>query len=251
MTPDQAEKIIYESLLHTPGTRGEYFQQKQRESSHSSLVFCREINEALIRVRDYVNSIDYLHWREDRNGQRVYDKNCIQIRNERGEQIYLLTHENINEIFEPLREYCLIVFRALDELEEQRTKELEGENTGLRYLSWRGTNKQKEQLFNRLIEARFIDQETEFKTFEAIFSGSEIVRPFHRVTWIKTNPKGGAHKAALREFLTLLLGKFNEKVVPFCFIDEQGNPIKLSKPKIIEPSNYFIELETIITGLKT
>ncbi len=83
-----------------------------------------------------------------------------------------------------------------------------------------------------------------------IFSGGDIDVNLNRVTWICENRKGSANKTALREFLTLLLGEFQVKIVPFCFIDKNQKPISLNKPKRTDYSNYYSDLEQIINRVK-
>jgi hypothetical protein len=115
--------------------------------------------------------------------------------------------------------------------------------------SWTASQAQKEALWEALKGAGYIDKGTTKEAFTAIFSGSEIDINLLPVTWICKNRKGTVNKTALREFLTLLLGKFQEKIVPLCFIDINKYPISLNKPKKNEYSTYLIKLEDIIDSV--
>jgi len=131
------------------------------------------------------------------------------------------------------------------------TEILKGESVGIeKSFFWTGSQAQLEALCEALKSAGYIHPATTNKVFAAIFSGIEIDANFHQVTWIKKNPKGTTHKTALREFLTLLLGKFPGKTVPLCFMDINKSPISLNKPKKGEYSNYCGELEEIIDRVK-
>lgn len=116
--------------------------------------------------------------------------------------------------------------------------------------SWTGSPKQLEALCQALKDAGYIDPKTTKEAFIAIFSGIDIDINFKRVTWICVNRKGTVNKTALREFLNLLMDKFQKNTVPLCFVDKLGNPISLNKPKNNEYSNYYTELSEIVQKVK-
>lgn len=115
---------------------------------------------------------------------------------------------------------------------------------------WDGTEKQFKALCEGLINEKFIDQGTTPEDIKMIFSGIKLKRDLHKVKWICKNNKGTVNKTALREFLTILLEKFQDKVVPYCFIDINNIPINLNKPKKNDYSKFIKNLETIISNIK-
>jgi len=117
--------------------------------------------------------------------------------------------------------------------------------------SWTGSLTQKEALCEALKGAGYIHKGTTKEAFTAIFSGQVIDNNLLPVTWICENRKGTANKTALREFLTLLLKRFDEKLVPHCFCDKNKKPISLNKPKRNEYSNYFGELYILISQINS
>ncbi|MEI8201616.1 MAG: hypothetical protein WCH34_01300 [Bacteroidota bacterium] len=108
------------------------------------------------------------------------------------------------------------------------------------------TEPQLKKLFDELIKGNYINPETDLKQLKAIFN-AEVIESRKKVKWILLSRKKQPHKTALRELLTLILGKRPEqKIVDVCFTDNLGNPIVLPKPKNNEPSNYYADLEKMI-----
>ena len=108
------------------------------------------------------------------------------------------------------------------------------------------TKPQLQKLFDELIKGNYIHPETDFKQFSDIFN-AEVIESNQRVKWILESNKRKPHKTALRELLTLILGKSPEqKIVDACFTDILGDPIKLAKPKKNEYSNYYANFEKMI-----
>lgn|GEM_PF-2259823 len=121
---------------------------------------------------------------------------------------------------------------------------------GARSFKWNGNDEQKKALCQVLKDKGYIHPDTTNKAFTAIFSGQLIDNSLHRVTWIKETNRRKAHKTALREFLTFLLSKFQDKTVPLFFIDKHQKPISLAKPKKDEKSWYYDELYQIVKSVK-
>ncbi len=142
--------------------------------------------------------------------------------------------------------WLLDYFKNFNELNQMAS---EKQKPGVKSFSWTGSQAQLEALCQALIDAKYIHHETTKEAFKSIFSGGEV-SSLNGVRWIKKNNKGGVNKTALREFLTLLLGKFQEKTVPLCFLDINRKTISLNKPKADEYSTHYKELESIINSLK-
>ncbi len=105
---------------------------------------------------------------------------------------------------------------------------------------------QLEEIYQSLIIKEYIDKNTGFNLFKAVFSGKDYASN-EKIKWILLNRTITPHKTALRELLELvIIGKPTQKIIDNWFSDVKGNPIKLSKPKKNEASNYYLEFENLI-----
>jgi len=106
---------------------------------------------------------------------------------------------------------------------------------------------QIENLFNSLINGDYIDKNTNPDHFKAVFKNEPLPEGFKPIKWILLNNKKQPHKTALREFLTLALGKSPDRVtINTCFIDSKGRNIQLAKPKVKEFLNYYSNFEKML-----
>jgi len=248
MTEKEAETILLEAYFQTPNSRADYFRIKATEGNYNPVTFYLDLSEAYNRIEQYVNSPEPGVCGMNELGEREIIKKSIPLRKD-GYQVGLVTCDNLIELLEPLHEFGKSLGNILKTIAALESKEKDKE-IKVKSFSWTGSDEQKKELYEALKGAGYIDQRTTKEAFTAIFSGSEIDSNLHRITWIKENRKHTVNKTALREFLTLLLDKFQEKIVPLFFIDKDKKPISLSKPKKREPSNYILELEIIINKVK-
>jgi len=101
-------------------------------------------------------------------------------------------------------------------------------------------------VYNAFKGGNIIDKSTKYTDFSEVFRKSILPNSFQEVKWILLNRAGKPHKTALREFLTLALGKSpDQKTINSCFTDRQGHKILLAKPKINEFSNYYTFFEKL------
>lgn len=99
---------------------------------------------------------------------------------------------------------------------------------------------------DKLIKGGYIDKSTKLINYTAVFRDLFLPDEFIPVKWILLTPKKKPHKTALREFLTLALGKApDQKTINICFTDRNGSIIKLAKPKRNEFSNYYKDFEEL------
>ena len=132
---------------------------------------------------------------------------------------------------------------------------------GLNYFTWHGSKDQLEALWQALKGAGFINPETDFKAFRAIFSGSAIGTDLHRVTWIKRSrrSKSIAKNAVISLFD--LLANYNKipvdetrnraelfRKLEACFCDETGKPLPFTHKNCTD-SEYSDQLRQIISSL--
>ncbi len=251
MTTREADIVLLESLLQTPGSRADYFRIKAIEGNHDPVTFYSDLSAAYTRIEIYVNTDDMRRWWHDENGNQKFGKQYLFLPEyTNGRMIGSLGSEYLHELKDPLNEFGKSILANIERkialIENIAASNNSKEKTSIKSFSWTGSQDQLGALWQALKDAGYIDQGTNIEAFTAIFSGSEIDSNLHPVTWICKNRKGTANKTALREFLTLLLDKFQESSVPICFMDEQKRPISLNKPKRTEYSNYFKELEEIV-----
>jgi hypothetical protein len=94
---------------------------------------------------------------------------------------------------------------------------------------------------------KYIDKYTSQKNYIAVFRRSFLPVKFIPIKWILLNDKKRPNKTALREFLTLALGKSPyQKTISICFTDQKGHEILLAKPKAGEFSNHYSFFEELI-----
>jgi hypothetical protein len=97
------------------------------------------------------------------------------------------------------------------------------------------------------LSGKYISKNTNLANYIAVFKGTSLPVKFVPIKWILLNDKKDPNKTALREFLTLALGKSpDQKTIDICFTDRNGEKIKLAKPKRHEYSKYFAEFEKLL-----
>ncbi|MBC8343745.1 MAG: hypothetical protein H8E61_07170 [Bacteroidetes bacterium] len=174
MTEREANSIVYESLLHTPGTRAEYFWIKATESKLRLATFCKEMVEAFKRINEYVNLSDGT-W--DAVTEEKH-KHCINLDHITGGKVSgTLTRENIIEIEEPLNDFLQKV--------QETFKPTESKKKEIISFSWTGNKDLSEPLWQALKEAKCIHSKTDLKDFRAIFS--DDLTQCKAVKWIASN----------------------------------------------------------------
>jgi len=78
MTPKEAQSIRLLSLEHTRRSRADYFRQTATEKGYNPIIFWSDLNEAFMRIHDYVNT-NLNAWETGKNGERIYLKETLNL----------------------------------------------------------------------------------------------------------------------------------------------------------------------------
>jgi len=132
----------------------------------------------------------------------------------------------------------------------------------LQAFSWTGSSEQLNKLYDGLIYYGFIDPQTDFKDFAAIFSGQVIDNNLLPVTWIKKTHKSKfIAKSAVVNLFEILAEKnlipadeLQNKAEFFrklqaCFSDPAGNSMKFEHKHLGYSKEFATLLRQIVTSL--
>jgi hypothetical protein len=107
-------------------------------------------------------------------------------------------------------------------------------------------DEQLNRICKELINKEYINQETTLEQFRAVFTAQSIVN-IKPIKWTLLTIRKEPHKTAFRDFLSLMTNEtIKQNIVNSCFTDNQGNTIKLAKPKKNEKSRYYKKLCNIV-----
>jgi hypothetical protein len=121
-----------------------------------------------------------------------------------------------------------ITIDANDTKPNNRSKVLENENIGFKYIHFPTNPNNLNDLHNSLIKNKFIHPDTELALFKNVFSGKEIAEP---IKWIG-NPSEFFYFIKLIYTDHKLMGDLKQKqwdVAFRCFVDEEGNTFDKDK----------------------
>ncbi len=231
----QFDTILLEGFLHRPATRAHFYRDQANEHGIEHRIFIEELQLAFDSVRDLVNwkiSPDSIRFHPEHEcyGDPPTKAFIISEFNPEIKSNKQVHRDNIGELQEAINGYKSMVI---------------GSFKGRQAFACDLTNDQKENLFNELVRCGFISRNTLFETFLQAFSGKETGKN-DMIIWTLKNRKGGPHVTALRELLTLMIKTSpSKKNVSAWFVDPQGKPLSIPKPKHGESSNYLTTLEEI------
>lgn len=102
---------------------------------------------------------------------------------------------------------------------------------------------QLKELFKHLINEKYIAKTNE-ENFLQVFGKISVQDSFFEpLKWLLLNDKAEPHKTALREFLTVVIGKApNQQIINSCITDVNGKIIKLAKPKKEANTEYWTDI---------
>lgn len=168
--------------------------------------------------------------------------------------LYILGAPKVMEFFDPLQK--ALSYIEIKEIGKQQGKEeifaeiLSKKDDGIQFNRFRGfhttfTDEQLSIHYNGL-KGKYINKNTTLNNYIAVFRESNLPANFKPVMWMLLNDKRQPNKTALREFLTLALGKSPyQNTISICFTDQKGEKILLAKPKNGEFSNHYSFFEKL------